>query len=235
MKKYLSYGGGVNSTACIVLWAQGRLDYDEAVYVDHGCDWPETLEYVRMIALKYPITILKPNVEGVSNLYDYAYWRNMIPSRQKRWCTDKFKVRVINKYIERPCFSLIGFSTDEAGRARLSTEKGVENRFPLLELEIDRDGCTSIIKNHGLPVPIKSGCWFCPFQRIGQWKLLRKRHPDLFCMAQKLENNEIKARGKIGKGPLLLASKTKTLGEVVDTKQVNLFEEMDYPPCQCGN
>jgi len=45
MKKYLSYGGGVNSTACIVLHAQGKINYDEAIYIDHGCDWPETREF----------------------------------------------------------------------------------------------------------------------------------------------------------------------------------------------
>ena len=224
----------MNSTACIVLHAQGLLDYDEAIYVDHGCDWPETREYVHMIADRFPITILRPSVEGVSNLYEYAWWRNMIPSRRKRWCTDKFKVRVINSYIERPCFSLIGFSTDEAHRAVLNSENGIENRFPLLEMEVDRDQCKQIIKDFGLPVPMKSGCYFCPFQRVGQWKQLRKKHPELFCKAQKLEKNEMEARAKIGKGPLLLASKTKCLGDVVNQRQIKLFQEDEYPPCQCG-
>jgi len=234
MKTYLSYGGGVNSTACIVLHAQGELHYDEAIYVDHGGDWPETRKYVRMIAERFQVTILTPNVEGVSSLYDYSLWRNMIPSIRKRWCTDKFKIRVINAYIERPCFSLIGFSTDEARRARLSTEDGVENRFPLLEKEIDRKGCKDIIRDADLPIPIKSGCYFCPFQRKGQWKLLRKRHPDLFCNAQRLEDNEIEARKRIGKGPLLLASKTKRLGDFINDRQSVLFDEMEYPPCNCG-
>ena len=187
MRKYLSYGGGVNSTACIVLWDRGLLDYDEAIYVDHGCDWPETREYVQMMAERFPITILEPEVEGYSNLYEYAAHYNMIPSRLRRWCTNKFKVRVINKYIERPCFSLIGFSVDESKRAKISTEDGVENRFPLIELEIDREGCKKIILDFGLPVPIKSGCYFCPYQRVGQWRLLRKIHPELFISKERLE------------------------------------------------
>jgi 3'-phosphoadenosine 5'-phosphosulfate sulfotransferase (PAPS reductase)/FAD synthetase len=234
MKNILSYGGGVNSTACIVLWDQGLLNYDEALYVDHGCDWPETRAYVQMMAKRFPITILTPQTEGFSNLYEYAKYRNMIPSRRLRWCTDKFKVSTINAYVERPCFSLIGFSTDEAHRAKMSTENGIENRFPLLELEIDRDGCKQIIKDYGLPVPIKSGCWFCPFQRIGQWKKLRRIHPELFCKAQQLENNQIQARKKRGLGPLLLASKTKRLGDVVKQKNMKLWESEEYPPCECS-
>ena len=157
----------------------------------------------------------------------------MIPSRRQRWCTDKFKVRVINQYIKKPCFSLIGFSVEEAHRAKISTENGVENRFPLLELEINRDECKKNIKDYGLPVPIKSGCWFCPFQRIGQWKKLRREHPDLFCKAQQLEENEIQARKKIGKGPLFLASKTKQLGEVVNENQSKFWQKDEYPPCEC--
>lgn len=233
MKNYLSFGAGVNSTACVVLKAQGRLEYDEAVYVDHGCDWPETREYVQKLKKQFPITILTPMVEGVSNLYDYAHLRKMIPSRRFRWCTEKFKIRAINKYLDRPCFSLIGFSEEESHRAKISISQGIENRFPLLELGIDRNECKRIISDYGLRVPMKSGCWFCPFQRISQWKKLRMEHPDLFCKAQQLEENQIKARAERGKGPLLLASKTKTLGEVVNDKQSMLFKQDEYPPCEC--
>ena len=44
-KYYLSYGGGVNSTALLLLVEDWGWDVD-IVYVDHACDWPETREYV---------------------------------------------------------------------------------------------------------------------------------------------------------------------------------------------
>ena len=35
----------------------------EAVYVDHGADWPETREYVAMFqGMGYPITVSRPSV-----------------------------------------------------------------------------------------------------------------------------------------------------------------------------
>ena len=203
----------------------------ESIYVDHGCDWPETRKYVRMIIEKYPITILKPNVEGYDNLYSYSDHYKMIPSRKKRWCTDKFKVRIINQYVKKPCFSLIGFSTDEVHRAKMQYEDGIENRFPLIERDINREKCKEIIKAHGLSIPIKSGCWFCPFQRVGQWKKLRQQHPDLYCKAKALEDQEIEARRKIGKGPLYLQK--KPLDKVVRESQGMLFEDMK-PSCYCG-
>jgi len=238
MRNYLSFGAGVNSVAMyLVLVDEGMTPGDaahgfEAIYVDHGGDWPETHKYVESFVKNYPVTILTPNVGGESNLYDYSARYKMIPSRRKRWCTDKFKVRVINKHITKPCFSLIGFSADEAHRAKITTEKGVENRFPLVERGIDRARCIEIIKSHGLPVPMKSGCYFCPFQRVGQWKKLRNEHPDLFCKAKKLEDDQIIARAEHGKGPLYLSA--KPLSETINERQGKIFEADEYPPCQCG-
>jgi hypothetical protein len=238
MKNYLSFGGGVNSVAMYLILMDegmcpgGPVNGFEAIYVDHGCDWPETRQYVRDFAAQYPLTILTPSVEGFSNLYEYALHKKMIPSIRKRWCTDKFKIRVINLHLSRPCFSLIGISSDEDHRAAISTENGIENRYPLIERGINREQCKQIIKAHGLEVPIKSGCYFCPFQRVAQWRKLRAEHPELFCAAKTLEDNEIAARRLIGKRPLYLSK--KPLHVVVDEAQQRLFEQDEYPLCQCG-
>ncbi|GAG03283.1 unnamed protein product [marine sediment metagenome] len=229
MKAYLSYGGGVNSTACIVLHAQGKLDYDEAIYVDHGCDWPETRKYVKELADRFPITILKTD----ETLYEYSWRYEMIPATLIRWCTKRFKVDVLKKYVKRPCFQLIGFACDEAHRANLKTDRGIENRFPLIEREVDRKGCKKIISDFGLSVPIKSGCYFCPFQRINQWKSLRRLHPDLFCKAEQLERRNQLYRKRIGKKPMYLYSNKKPLKTVVREKEDHLFDDMKYPPCNC--
>lgn len=234
MKTYLSYGGGVNSTAMLLLLHDEGQEF-ESIYVDHGCDWPETREYVQMLSEKYPITILKPDVEGFDNLYDYCWHHNMVPFFSMRFCTAKFKVRVIEKYIESPCFQYLGIASDESHRAKLSSIRGAENRFPLIEQEIDREGCKQIIADHGLPIPMKSGCWFCIFQRVEEWKKLRTLNPDLFCKAQQLEARNNEYRISIGKKFMGLGSAgKKNLSELVNDQQGVLFKEMEYPPCHCG-
>ncbi len=223
----------MNSVALYLLMLDRGIDF-EAVYVDHGADWPETLEYVAMFADRYPLTILKPNVQGSSSLLDHCRKTSMIPSRMKRWCTDKFKIRVMAAYYEKPCFVHLGIDAGEQHRARLSGVGCQENRYILVEEGIDRAGCEQIIKDHGLPVPMKSGCWFCPFQKKSEWQRLRRVHPDLFCEAQKLEeaqNNNRKARGL---APIFLSS--RPLHEHINEAQAALpgMESMEYPPCQCG-
>ncbi len=245
MKKYLSFGGGVNSVAMMLMLLDQKDDF-EAIFVDHGTDWPETYEYFEMFQgwLKKnghkEITILKPahskddNGKPFETLYDYAFFRKMVPSFMRRWCTVEFKIKAIHRYIEKPCFMLIGIDTDESKRAKISISKGIENRFPLLENEISRDGCKKIIIDHGLPVPMKSGCYICPFQKVEQWKELRRKHPDLFCKASTLEKRNIEYRKGQGKKPMTLSGSGKFLESIVDEHQMNLFEQDDYPPCQCG-
>ncbi len=245
MKTYLSYGGGVNSVAMMLLLLDQKQDF-EAIFVDHETDYPETYEYFDMFQtwLKdhkhKEITVIKPNYTikkdnlVFNSLYDYAYYRKMIPSGFMRWCTGDFKIRPIQKYVDTPCFMLLGIDAGESKRAKISSNKGIENRFPLIENEINREDCKQIIKDHGLPVPIKSGCFICPFQRVGQWKELRRNHPELFCKAQKLEHRNIEDRKSKGKKPMTLSATRKTLNIIVDENQLSLFKEDEYPPCECG-
>lgn len=239
MKNYLSYGGGVNSVAMYLLLCDEGIDF-EPIFVNHGTDYPETYEYFDMFSewadkKGYPkITILNPIVQGSDTLYNHCLKYKMVPSIMNRWCTSKWKIRPIMKYCETPCFQNIGIDFGERKRARISTNKGVENRYPLIEHELCRDDCKDIIKRHGLPVPMKSGCYICPFQRVSQWKELRMKHPDLFCQAEQLEKLNMDYRKSIGKKPLFLNEYPKArLRNVVEEKQLNLFPEYDYPPCQC--
>ena len=244
MRKYLSFGGGVNSVAMmLMLLDQG--DEFEAIFVDHETDYPETYKYLEMFQSwlvkreHEKITVLKPSVyrrntdETFNSLYDYAYSRSLVPTF-RRWCTGDFKVKPIHEYIETPCFMLIGIDWGEAKRAKIATEKGVENRYPLIESEIDRQGCKDIIAAHNLPIPIKSGCYICPFQKRQQWIQLRRNNPELFCKAQQLEERNKKYRRSKGKKPMTLSPTKKSLKTIVDENQMNLFEEDNYPPCECG-
>jgi len=207
-----------------------KIDF-EAVFVDHGGDWPETYEYVEYFKSKYPLTILKPK-EG--NIYDYCWDHEMVPAMHPRWCTRIFKIKVIHDYYEKPCFQYVGIDSGEAKRARISTNKGVENRYLLIEHEIDRQGCKDLIKKHGLKIPMKSGCYICPFQRRSQWKGLRIKHPELFCKTEQLEKRNMDYRVRNGKKKMFLSGSRKNLRSIVNEDQMNLFPEDDYPPCQCG-
>jgi len=216
----------------------------EAIFVDHGGDLPETYEYVDyFVKTGRPVTILKPHVfrkkygKSWDNLYDYMLELHLVPSIQFRWCTGDFKVKTIERYCERPCFQHIGIDAGESKRAKMNSAKGVESRWLLIEHDIDRDGCKEMITAAGLPVPPKSGCWFCPYQGPAQFRRLRREHPDLFCKAQKLEAANMQDyETRHGKPGYTLKNNGKTLGQIINDKQLALpgLKEMEFPPCQCG-
>lgn len=240
MRNYLSFGAGVNSVALYLLMVEQDIEF-EAVFSDTGCEWPETYHYLAMFqwwtkANGYPsIKILVPEVQGSRSLIEYCERYRMIPSFMHRWCTDKFKKRQLEKYQKPPAFIHIGFAADEAHRARLNSKKGYESRFLLIENEITRAGCVEMIKNVGLPIPRKSGCYICPFQRVGTWQEMRRYYPDLFCRASTLEKDANFYRLERGKKPLYLSQSLKApLSEIVGERQGVLFEADEYPPCLCG-
>jgi len=236
MKNYLSFGGGVNSVAMHLLLINRGWEF-ESVFVDHGTDWPETYEYLEMFNCWLqerdfePVTILKPDVEGFDNLYDFCDLKSIIPSMMFRWCTDKFKVSVLSNYYKKPCFNNLGIDFGESHRAKLNHKRGIENRFPLIEFRLDRVGCCLFIEDRGLPVPMKSGCFICPYQKNYQWKELRTIHPDLFCKAEQLENKVNSIRKEQNKKPIYLSG--KPLRVVVEEDQYKIFKRDEYPPCNC--
>jgi len=61
-------------------------------------------------------------------------------------------------------------------------------RYPLQDLGWERKDCIKAIVEEGLPVPVKSACWFCPASQ--KWELwwLAGKHPDLFMKALAMEH-----------------------------------------------
>lgn len=193
MRNYLSFGAGVNSTALMLLLLDEGVEF-EAVFSDTGCEKPETYEYLNLLEDQgYEITRIIPQIKekGViyNNIYDYFWQAKLIPLMRYRICTVKFKTQPIEKYIEKPCELMIGYDFGERIRRRLKDRKGITHKFPLVERRITRDQCADIIRDHGLPVPMRSGCYLCPFQSKRDWKRLRDTHPELFKKAMALEEN----------------------------------------------
>jgi len=214
MKQYLSFGGGVNSTALLLLLTD-RNEKFETVFVNHGGDYPETYEYVNYLRDQgFEITEIIPDVEGCNTIYEYSIKSRILPSFRFRWCTDKFKVRPVLKYVDIPCNEFIGFDYGEIKRTKSLSGKEYNNKpskeklhkitysYPLIDAKINRTDCIESIKQHGLKVPPKSGCWFCPFMRKIEIRELFLNHRDLYDMALEMEENCMKDEFYIKDKPL---------------------------------
>lgn len=200
MKKYLSLGGGINSVAMLLLLLDAGEQF-EAVFCDLELELPETYDYIEMINREIaPVTFIRGVNEPGRTLYEHCVYYRNFPCRRWKWCADRFKIKPINRFYQKPCVAFVGIGAEEAHRPTVRiVDPGVEKRFPLIEEDIDRLGCIDIIQSHGLLVPPRSGCYICSSQRKSQWRALFEEHRDLYERAKYLEiitNQRLAEQGK---------------------------------------
>lgn len=203
MTEMLSFGAGVNSVAMVVMLAEQGW-HGPIVFADTGAEHPETYCYMEYFERKY----LKPRgmeiirVEPGSpyhkrsklSLEDFCLEQGKIPLLFVRWCSGEWKRRPLHGWSDEHGYNiqLLGISADEPRRIR----DDLTVRYPLVEANIHRPECIRIIQRAGLDVPRKSSCWFCPGQRIAEWRGLYMEHPELYERAIALEDNASERWGR---------------------------------------
>jgi hypothetical protein len=215
MPTVISYGGGIQSTALVVLAMRERWPIDEIVHVDLlDAESPATREYVARFRewlqreYRRDITVVERDLYGdmlARPGFTPVPWRGKRREFMlKRQCTREYKVQPLQRYLydrypgERIGL-MLGISVDEYHRIRDSSAARIEHVYPLVDRRLTRWQCREIVERAGLAAPSKSSCWFCPYRSVrSQWALVQ-RYPDLAGMARALEdriNAERRGRGK---------------------------------------
>lgn len=244
--KSISYGGGVQSTALVLLAIEGQLDYDVALFANVGDDseHPGTLKWVREVMQPYAAKHDFPIHELDRVMRDGSHRTLMedlerdsrtinIPVRMSngapgnRNCTNAFKIRVVGKWLkahgaskDNPATVAIGISTDEIHRANSKRVEPYERPvYPLLDLGWSRQDCLRYIEAILGKVPPKSSCYFCPFHRPAVWSEMRRHEPELFWKSVDLERTLNERRDLLGKDHVWLTRFNKPLDEAIQPEQ----------------
>jgi hypothetical protein len=257
--KVFSSGGGVQSTAVLVLAARGELDYRQHVFANTGDDseHPAVLDYVRQIAKPYAEANGLELIEiskGGKTLYERVMSAERsvpIPARMangapgNRTCTVDFKIRQVDRWIGqnggRDAETVdvgLGISTDEIQRARKGSREWVKRnkywkriRYPLIELGISRSECLTLVAEAGLPQPPRSACYFCPFHTDLEWRRLRVESPDLFQKSVEIEQHiNVKRQTILNKDRVWLHPALIPLDQALDIQMS--FDDLDN--CESG-
>lgn len=262
--RVFSFGGGVQSTAALVLAARGEMECDAFLFATVGDDseHPATLRYVREVAMPYAaahgIALHELRRIGRDGRPQTIYSRITRPGSRSigipvrmsngapgnRACTADFKISVIAKWCwqhgarkTKPATTMLGISMDEFHRMR--SDSGISYTrlaYPLIERRMHRQDCINAIRAAGLPVPPKSSCWFCPYHRLSTWRAMRDNEPGLFARAVALEQHINGMRARIGKDAVWLTDKCRPLAVAVgDASQPSLFGgDMSDDGCESG-
>lgn len=200
----MSYGAGLDSFFALTRllesdsgpWPELRARLGAIVHCDLGEELPETLAHLEEVAVPYAaswgwdIAILRPSVvdrhgERHDRLRTYLLAQAVIPSRTRRWCSQRFKITPITDWADRTFGAdaydtLLGYDASEGHRTkRLSDRQRARLVLPLMEGGWTRDAMASALAAEGRAVPIKSRCSFCPFSKVAEVDEIDRTHPEI--------------------------------------------------------
>lgn len=195
-KYVLSSGAGLNSTALMIMLVEKEYPLDEVVFADTGAEVPETYKHLKSVDSYLgkhgiPLTIVRSKN---GTLYDTCKRRKVIPSQIWRWSTRDYKITPIYAHYRSfgvPVNQYLGIAYEERDRVKESGAAYVKNVFPLIEKRIARQDCMDVIllSDFDFSMPVRSGCFFCPFNSLSRWTEIYEKHKDLFLKARELEEN----------------------------------------------
>jgi len=255
-----SFGGGVQSTAALVLQAWGDIDFPLWIFANVGDDseHPDTLAYFHDVHVPFA------EAHGIELLEVKRTWKDgsqysllqqierlpktiPIPAYMqsgkpwKRACTATWKVEVVVKKLKQlgatkanPALVGMGISTDEIHRARTDQPIPEEHLvYPLIELGLSRQDCVDVTEQAGLPPAPRSACWFCPFHSTDYWYDLSDNRPGLFQAAVELEDT-LSERGEKSLGSKLRLWRGGPLRTLHDQQRLP-FDDDGPEGCDSGH
>ncbi len=188
----VNLSGGKDSTA-LAIFKRGKIPQLEYVFCDTHKELPETYEYLDRLEAYLGRPIVRLNAErGFDHWLDM--YGGMLPSARVRWCTRKLKIEPFEAYVGNDTvWSYVGIRADEQRSGYISTKPNIKPVFPFKELGVTIADVQRLLETSGLGLPSyyewrqRSGCYFCFFQRTGEWLGLKERHPELFELAKAYE------------------------------------------------
>ncbi len=156
----------------------------------------------------------------------------------RRQCTSEYKIAPVTKAIRRlygldkhkrmpPTEIWMGITSDELSRMNNPLEVWKKNVYPMCGFwftredhgrldypRMSRSDVMAAYEKHGIPIPPKSSCVFCPYQSDLAWRNLKKEFPEDFAAAVAVDKAIRDSSKKGVKSKIYLHSSMKPLDQV---------------------
>jgi len=189
--------GGKDSTALAIYMKDKYPEIElEYLFTDTHKELPETYEYLTKIEAYIGKNVTRVSSKKGERGFDHflKMFNGFLPSPNARWCTKELKIRPFERYVGDADVRLyVGIRADEKRDGYISTKPNIKPIFPFKEDGITKDDVMRILEESGVGMPdyyswrSRSGCYFCFYQRRGEWVRLKENHPDLFEESKKYE------------------------------------------------
>ena len=199
MRHVVSFSGGKDSTAMLLMMIEKGMPIDEIIYCNVmatpylGGDFPEMYAYIKKVEkhIGRKITFVQAALsfeeqfyteykrgERAGQIYGFPFTTGF------SWCNDRLKLKPLRQY-QRGAgehITYLGIAADEPKRLAKMDEY---TRAPLAEWGITEEMARAYLEERGLLNPLyrkfrRLGCWFCPKQCLDSLRRIRWEYPDLW-------------------------------------------------------
>lgn len=188
--------GGKDSAALAIYLKEKRdIPNIEYFFSDTGKELPEVYDFLDRLEAYLGQEIVRIGTNKPFEHYLKLYG-GFLPSPQQRWCTREMKIRPFEQWVgDDQVITYVGIRADEARDGYVSTKPNIRPVFPFKEDGLVKADILRILEGSvGVPEYYswrsRSGCYFCFFQRRGEWRGLKENHPDLFAAAKSYEKSD---------------------------------------------
>lgn len=186
-KHVVGLSGGKDSTALALRLMEVEPRKYEFICNETGDELPEMHDHWKRLEDMLQSPIIR--VRHTRSLDEEIRHQNMLPSVFARWCTRILKIEPTIAYMDSlPDGSVlyVGLRADEELRKGIYGEDML-CRFPMREWGWDEAAVWGYLAKRGVAIPERTDCAKCPYQRLGEWRDLYQKYPDLFIQAVNLE------------------------------------------------
>lgn len=205
-KHIVSFSGGKDSTAMLLMMIEKEIKIDEIIFLDTGAEFPDMYNHIKKVEnyINRKIIILKAenNFEYMMLHYEKKKGKNKgqkgysWPDFRNRWCTQYLKKSVISKYLKKykndEIIEFHGIAADEVERLNKNKEKNI--RYPLAEWNISEKQALQYCYDKGFTWNglyknfDRVSCWCCPLKSLKELKILYKKYPELWTNLEEWDN-----------------------------------------------
>lgn len=254
--KAVSFGGGVNSTALLIGMVSRQQRPDFILFADTGNEFKETYAHVAMFsqwleARGFPrISVVHRGFWRHATLEQECHNLRTLPSKAFGYagCSVKWKRQPMDRFLRKYMRAeglwqkrgkdrtngiqverVIGIDWGEQHRGQIPDDSEWRYSFPLIEWKWDREACEEVILSHGMDLPRKSACTFCPSSTKEEVLWLAANRPELFERAVAIERQALNLQTVKGLGRHWSWEELVAAGPATQAS----MREADPIPCLC--
>lgn len=181
-----AFSGGKDSTAMALRMAE--LGWEaELLFNVVGNEFPDLLAHVKRIAEMTGYK-LSPTLPPKGGLHERILEKATIPNSRMRWCTRELKIGPTQDFLlAHPGSTLcVGLRADEETREGIYGDVA-DYRYPLREWGWGLKEVNGYLEERRICVPRRTNCPLCYGQRLSEWWILWKEHPEIFAEGEAIE------------------------------------------------